>query len=212
MKREEETLIKKRKTRSDKRTEIKPTISEDLKTCIYRLSYITNTPVKDVGEIMCVKGLKSRIILEYLSNYFRRDLQFSNTIFMGDDSRESIQRKRQPGKQERISIRFKQSDYDNICKLAYALDCTPSKATSVLLDASVRNTQLLDAYVKKYLHQHIDDSRISELKKVIKFINKENPYSEQISWFTLFSIIIQDIKEGTHNVKKTVEKWLDEKI
>lgn len=210
MKRGEETVIKKRKTRSDKRIEIKPTICEELKSCIYRLSYITNTPVKDIGEILCVKGIKSRIVLEYLSNYFRRDLQFSNTIFLGDGRRESLQKRQQPGRKERISIRFKRDDYDDICKLAYALDVTPSKATALLLDASVKNTNLLNSYVKLHLHKNLDGGRMRELKKVINYVKKENPYKEEtVSWFTLLSMIVDDIKEGTQNIKTRVNKWLE---
>ncbi|MEB9310261.1 hypothetical protein P4I99_33175 [Bacillus cereus] len=47
-----------RKVRKDKKVDIKPTISVDLKECIYRLSYITNKPVKDGG--LCSNGTKSR--------------------------------------------------------------------------------------------------------------------------------------------------------
>ncbi|MDA6082696.1 hypothetical protein OSJ97_24410, partial [Escherichia coli] len=63
-------VAKDRKTRSDKKRDVKPTISIDLKNCIYRLSYITNTPVKDVIETICEKGLQSRKVMEYLSEYF----------------------------------------------------------------------------------------------------------------------------------------------
>ncbi|MDV2888137.1 hypothetical protein RYX45_23525, partial [Alkalihalophilus pseudofirmus] len=72
-----------RKTRSDKKRDVKPTVSSNLRDCIYRLSYITQTPVKDVVEILCEKGLKSRKVVEYLSQYFRRDFQFINTLFIG---------------------------------------------------------------------------------------------------------------------------------
>ena len=70
---------KKRKVRSDKKRDVKPTISSNLKHCIYRLSYITSTPVKDVAETLCEKGLRSRKVMDYLSTYFRRDLKFANT-------------------------------------------------------------------------------------------------------------------------------------
>ncbi|MCM3413210.1 MULTISPECIES: hypothetical protein [Bacillaceae] len=200
---------KTRKVRSDKKRDVKPTISSNLKDCIYRLSYITNTPVKDVAEVLCEKGLQSRKVMDYLSTYFRRDLQFLNTVYMGDWGRESLQKKVQSGKNERITIRFSQASYENIYSLSCALDVTPSKATALLLDASIRNTNLLNAYVKTYLHHHIDETRMKELKQVLKYINKNNPYNEEISWFTLLAMIFEDIKESTVNVKDVIHNWMD---
>lgn len=210
MKKEEVVDINKRKTRSDKKRDVKPTISINLKDCIYRLSYITNTPVKDVAEILCVKGLQSRKVMEYLSQYFRRDFQLLNTIYIGDFRRESLQRKYQSGKNERITIRFTQTSYEDIFSLSCALDVTPSKATALLLDASIRNTNLLNAFVKTYLHEHLDNNRMKELKQVLKYINKNNPYNEEISWFTLLAMMFEDIKESTNNVKEVIQNWMDQ--
>lgn len=209
MSRGEVAESKNRKTRSDKKRDIKPTISTNLKDCIYRLSYITNTPVKVVVEVLCEKGLKSRKVIDYLSNYFRRDFKFLNTVYMGDLGRESLQRKYQSGKNERISTRFKQETYEEISLLSQALDVTTSKATSLLLDASIRNTNLLNAFVKTYLHDHIDETRMKELKQVLKYINKNNPYKEEISWFTLLSMIFEDVKDSTTNIKEVIHSWID---
>ena len=128
---------------------------------------------------------------------------------MGDWGRESLQRKVQSGKNERITIRFSQASYENIYSLSCALDVTPSKATALLLDASIRNTNLLNAYVKSYLNYHIDEVRMKELKQVLKYINKNNPYNEEISWFALLAIIFEDIKESTGNVKDVIHNWMD---
>lgn len=209
MKREEVTDTKKRKTRSDKKRDVKPTISNNLRECVYRLSYITNTPVKDVVEILCEKGLKSRKVIDYLSQHFRRNFQFLNTVFIGNFERESLQHKYQSGKNVRITTRFNQNIYEDISSLAYALDVTPSKATALLLEASVRNTNILNAFVKTYLHGQVDDSRMKELKQVLKYINKNNPYKEEISWFALLSMIFDDIKDSTSNVKDKIHSWID---
>lgn len=209
MNRGEVTDTKKRKIRSDKKRDVKPTISSNLKDCIYRLSYITNTPVKDVVETLCEKGLKSRKVIDYLSQHFRRNFQFLNTVFIGDFERESLQHKYQSGKNVRITTRFNSNIYEDISSLAYALDVTPSKATALLLEASVRNTNILNAFVKTYLHGQVDNLRMKELKQVLKYINKNNPYKEEISWFTLLSMIFDDIKDSTSNVKDKIHSWID---
>lgn len=209
MKREEEIMTKERKARSDKKRDVKPTISIELKNCIYRLSYITNTPVKDVVQIICEKGLQSRKVIEYLSQYFRREFQYINTVYMGDPGRESMQRKCQSGKNERITTRFNQGVYESINSLSNALDVTPSKTTALLLDASVRNTNLLNAFVKTYLQGNIDKTRMKELKQVLQYINKNNPYNEDISWFTLLSMIYEEVKDNTANVREAIHNWMD---
>ncbi|MED3677060.1 MULTISPECIES: hypothetical protein [Bacillati] len=212
MEREEVMMKKKRKTRSDKKRDVKPTISYDLKQCIYRLSYITNTPVKDVVEILCEKGLKSKKVIDQLSKYFRRNLQYRNTFYMGDSQRESLQRKNYSVHNERITTRFSQQTFENIKSLSDALDVTPTMATALLLNASVKNTNIINAFVKHYLSNEIDAKRMKELKQVLKFINKNNPYEQELSWFSLFSMIHEEVQESTQNIKKAIGNWLDKHI
>ncbi|KGX85218.1 hypothetical protein [Pontibacillus litoralis] len=209
---EGQSVVKKRKVRSDKKRDVKPTIAVELKDCIYRLSYITNTPVKDVAEVICEKGIKSRKVIDYLSSFFRRDYNYMSTVstvYIGDPSLESLQGKYQSGKNERITIRFSQVTYDEIKCLAAALDVTPSKATALLLDASVRNTNLLNAYVKLYLNENVDKRRMKELKQVLQYVNKNNPYNDDISWFTLLSFLLEEVKESTADVKEAIHTWME---
>jgi hypothetical protein len=51
--------------------------------------------------------------------------------------------------------------------------------------------------------------RMKELKKVLKFINENNPYEEEITWVTLLSYIVEEIKEGTGTIKTALVNWID---
>jgi len=201
--------VKKRKVRSDKKRDVKPTISIELKDCIYRLSYITKIPVKDIVETLCTKGLQSRKVIDHLSHYFRRDYEFKSTLYMGEYERESLQGKFQSGKNERITTRFPQDTYQNISTLAFALDVTPSKATALLLDASVKNTSLVDGIIKLHLSEQLDKNRMSELKQVLKYVNANNPYNEELSWMNLISLIMHEVKDNTLNLKNKISSWID---
>jgi hypothetical protein len=203
------TEEKKRKVRSDKKRDVKPTISVNLKECVNRLSYITNTPVKDVAESICEAGLNSKKVIEYLSQYFRRDFRVGNTFYLGDLNRISLQKKKFNVPSSRITIRFTQSTYEKINALSYALDVTPTRATGILLDASIRNTNFINTFAKNYIKGQLDQGRMKELKKVLKFINENNPYEEDISWATLLSYIFDEIKEGTITVKTALVNWID---
>ncbi|QAS54754.1 hypothetical protein [Halobacillus litoralis] len=199
---------KKRKKRSDKKVDCKPTIPVNLKECIYRISYITKTPVKDVAEEICHTGLESKIVMENLSKFFRRDFQVGNTFFMGDLERISLQRARSKDQTERITIRFNQNTYERICALGYALDVTPSKATALLLEASVKTTRFIDRFTKEYLKENMDSGRLRELRKVIKYLNANNPYEEEISWGALLSYLFEELKPNKNNLTSSVNGWL----
>jgi hypothetical protein len=50
---------------------------------------------------------------------------------------------------------------------------------------------------------------MKELKQVLKYINKNNPYQEEISWFALLAMIFEDVKESTGNVRSIIHNWMD---
>lgn len=203
---------RKRKVRSDKKRDVKPTISVNLKECIYRLSYITNMPVKDIVESICDSGIRSRKVIDHLSQHFKRNLKFSNTLYIGDILRTPLHRLTLPGKKERITTRLKDGDeetYDKIKQLAYALDCTPTTATAFLLEVSIKNTDYVNDQIKNHLQGQLDPGRIKELKAVLNYINKNNPYDEEISLSALIFYLLDELKIGATNINHSIQAWLD---
>lgn len=201
--------IGKRKARSDKKHEVKPTITIQLKEAISRLSYISNTPIKNVAEQICLKGIITPEVLEHLALSFRRDLKLGNTFFIGDLCRISLQKKTVSSQNERIGIRFKQHDYENLTALAYALDVTPSRATALLLEVSIKKSDFINDFFHNYLITQLDGNRMKELKKVMKFINANNPYEEEISWGVMLSVIYDEMKVGTKNVPEAINRFIN---
>lgn len=201
---------KERKIRSDKKRDVKPTIPINLKECIYRISYITNNPVKDVTEALIMSGLASTKVIDYLSQFFKRNFQYNSTIYMGDHTR-TITIKIN-GKKERITTRLRDGHnetYDLIKQLAYALDCTPSMATAIILDASIKNTESVNEYMRKYLEQELDPGRMKELKEVLKYINQNNPYQEEVSISALLFHLLDEMKISASNLGGSIQSWLD---
>ncbi|MBK5446689.1 MULTISPECIES: hypothetical protein [unclassified Peribacillus] len=198
-----------RSTRSDKKRDVRPTIPVTLKECIYRISYITNTPVKDVCVDICEAGVVSKKVMEHMSVYFRRQIWLDQTLYRGDLANASIKSEIPAGQKERITMRFSQRSFENIRTLGYALDVTPTTAVALLLDASVKNSDFINEYVRIFLSKHVDEGRMRELKQVMTFINKNNPYEEQISWSTITSFIVDEMKIGTSNLSQSINGWLD---
>ncbi|MFS1519662.1 hypothetical protein V1503_24865 [Bacillus sp. SCS-151] len=204
-----EEVLKQRKVRSDKKREIKPTIPVSLKDCIYRISYITDQPVKDIAEQICRSGVVSIKVMDHLSEKFRRNLHLKATYYIGDMSRPSLRRRSTKEQKSRITIKFHQTDYENIKKLAYALDITPSAATAHLLEATIKEHDFFGKFLKGYLERKLDDSRMAELKKVMKYINSNNPYDGEISWAEFIFYLYDSVKSSTMNVVDVVNNYLN---
>ena len=88
------------------------------------------------------------------------------------------------------------------------MECTPAKACSLLLDASVRDVDFVNDFVEEYLIEHLDDERMQELKKVLKYVNANNPYDETISWARLLSYMVEEVKVHAEKVQDTVTDFI----
>lgn len=199
----------KRKVRSDKKVDCKPTVEIDLKELIYRLSYILNLPVKKVIETVCISGLKSERVIGLLSEYFRRDLQLGNTFYIGDLENLSYKRIAKGKITERMSTRFIQSDYEKIRALAYALDVTPTRAVAILLEQTIYNTNIVNRLAKAYIRDQINESRLKELKNIIDNINRKSSHLEKISWGNLLSYFYDEFKNGSATMSKAIIHWIE---
>lgn len=197
-----------RKVRSDRKRDVQPTVSRELKDCIYRLSYITDTPIKDVAEKICINGFGRNKVISHLSQNFRRDVRIDNTLYIGDVNRISVKKRTATGQSERISIRFKAEMYESLSVLAYSLDCSVARATSLLLDATVREVDFINEFVRGYLSKHVDEQRMQELKKVLRYINSANPYAEEVSWTVFLSYLMREVKVSAEKVQDTVTDFI----
>ncbi len=136
-----------RKVRSDKKVDVKPTMSLELKSKLYELADLCNEPVKDIGERLCVEGLKSKIIIEILCKWLRRNYYYNNTIALGHIERPRLKLKAL-GETGKVTIRFIRNDYDKLCELAYAMDITPSATATVLIRLTMNSAEFMEKFVE----------------------------------------------------------------
>lgn len=163
MRREGET---ERKVRSDKKVDVKPTMSLELKELLYHFAYLSNEPVKDVAERLCSLGAMSEEVIMSIRHWFRRDYHRPNTITVGylERPRLKIIMKGETGK---VTIKFPQNDYDILCKLAHALDLTPTSTATLLIKMTLTNREFMEMYVQRYL-RNLDNKKILEVNRLLK--------------------------------------------
>jgi len=156
-----------RKTRSDKKIDVKPTMSIDLKNQLYSFAYLCDEPVKDVAEKLCVDGATSKVIIDDICKWFRRNYIYYNTVAVGDPERPRLKINIK-GESSKVTIRFRREDYDVLCNLAHALDITPTSTTGLLIKVSLCNVEFMQQYAHDYL-MHLSDER---KKKIDVFLNQ----------------------------------------
>lgn len=194
-----------RKVRSDKKRDVKPFISLELKDAIYRLSYITGTPVKNVCEELCVNAINNKHIIEELSNYFHRNIRVNNTLYMGAIENPKIHTKKMATKNDRVSLRLTTELYEFMYTLSYALDCSVSRVVSILLERGIHDVAFINRYVNKHLRD-IDDNRKKELQKILDYINEG--LEEEVSLGSLLSYIVDEFKQPIKTTKDAVNDFI----
>ncbi|WWS90576.1 hypothetical protein V6B14_22400 (plasmid) [Sporosarcina psychrophila] len=197
-----------RKVRIDKKMDVKPTVPIALADTVNRLSFITDTPVWEVVEKICINGFQQKKVISYLSQNFRRTVRIGNTLYLGDINRVSVKKRMKAGKTERLTSRFKADMHESLDVLAIGLACSKSRACALLIDASVRDWDFVNEFVRSYLEDNIDEERMKELKKVMKYINADNPYDEVFSWAAFLSYIFDEVKGSTGKIQDTVKEFI----
>lgn len=159
-----------RKTRIDRKKDVKPTVSTELKDMICRLSYITQTPVKDVCEKIIRYAMNDEGILKVLSPYFVRDMRINQTLYIGsyDNSISRII----GGETNRVSMRITSQDYRELSDLAFTLDVRPARAATILLELGIKDFRFVNNYVKSYVHAPLDGKYKAEYSKILMYTKK----------------------------------------
>lgn len=194
-----------RKQRSDKKRDVKPTLRVELKDAIYRLSYITQTHVKDVAEQMVIFALKDVTTIDTLSRSFRRNIRINNTLYRGHIDNPRIAR-REPGVCERLTLRLVSQDYESLSVIAYALDVNPTRACALLLDASMRDFRFINTYVSRYLKTQLTLAQMKELRSILRYVNED--VGDQMTLASLLSVIVDEVSAPVTRIKDAVNEYV----
>lgn len=196
-----------RKKRKDAKIDIKPTIPLLLKDSIYRLAYITNIPVKDVGEHLVIAAINDIDIISSISNFFQRDIRINSTLYFGNSANPNVKKRSAPGTCDRISLRLTQNTNNVIEALAYALRCTPTRACAILVENGMHDFTIVNNFVRDYLMAGLDKRRLSELQKVLSYINSMNQ-SIEYSWADLLSLIVREVNAPVNSPRDMVDEFI----
>lgn len=72
----------------------------------------------------------------------------------------------QPNK-GKVTIKFKQRDFDQLSVLAFALDITPTTTAAVLIRVTLGNKKFMQWYLSNFL-RHLDEMEIRKIYRLLK--------------------------------------------
>lgn len=191
--------------RSDKKKDVKPTIRIELKDAIYRLAFITKTPVKDVCESMINFAVSDSSIINILAPYFIRDIRMNNSILKGHLDNPRYE-KFESGNCERITLRLTQGSHNNVTILAYATDLNPSRVCAILLNTCMHDFRFLNYYTSQYLQNELSYNQMVELKEMLRYITKN--VNVEASMASLLSMIVNEVTPPTREIKDAVNDFI----
>jgi len=216
-------MEKRRKVRSDKKHEIKPSILMETYETISHIAYVTNTSMKMVAEYLCEQALVNKDVIDVLSNELRYpftfELSHSKIVCPGNIHIQRPRTEREPGPTKRLCLRFKKDMDQKIHRLAFALGTTPTSATKILLKAALQNTDIVNDYIAKHVTENLDPERREKLNEIIAYMRRTNSSNEEISWTKVVASALRFSMDITKNTTRVLNdatnvlgKWIDQKM
>lgn len=192
--------------RIDKKRDVKPRVHAELKDMIYRLASITDVSVIELSERLIRYAGNDKRILSDLSSYFVRSININNVLYVGHLKAPRIGKSPTGINYVQIKTRLNENIYFRTAEIALALDVTTTRCAAILINEAFHNEIFMDSYVKEFLSGHITDHQLRQLRLIIDYVNRDENYN--VSWATLLSYIMNEVKEPIVEVKEKVNNFI----
>lgn len=161
---------KARKVRSDKKRDVKPTLSLFVKEDLYYYAYLTNQPVKDAALFLIANALRNEGILLELQPVMISDFIIENRIIKGNHTGQPT-KIRYKGETGKATVKFPQPVFEELRNLAFAIGITPTATAAVLIRKGLYNYEFMEEQIRHYARR-LDPKRFNEFVKFMKDIAK----------------------------------------
>ena len=187
---------------------VKPFVSMEIKKCLERVADVTKMSLEYVTEEICIRGISSRDVIDRLAEHFQSDYFYCNTLYLGSEDNDLWKGYSSAYFERRLSFCIPEEIWAEFEQLALALKMPVGKAVTVVIEESIRYTDLLNDYVKSYIHKHVNAQVMSELQILLEEVRTHNPYDEEFSWISLLSLIVDEVRDTTETVREMIVVWL----
>lgn len=161
-----------RKVRSDKKRDVKPTMSMYVKENLYRLAYLCDSPVKDIGFELVKRGLRDDRILCEFQKLMISNFKMENHLYFGNPDR-TPQKVLYRGSTGKVTIKFTNDVYNELRHLAFSIGLTPTSTASIMIRSTMFHRDFMNDMIRNY--RFVGPKRSQELELFVLNIWKTTP-------------------------------------
>ena len=167
----------KRKTRSDKKVQVAPTIPIKVKKRVEAFANALDQPVMFIGKHLFIEGSQRYAVMTQVAPFMKNGIhKVENTCFLGNAENPSLLLPE--GKTDRISIRFTQDEYQDIKIISDMLEVSPSRTVGFVIAASIQDIHIIDHILRTHNNRPAHGYE-KELKKLMRYVNRYYPYKTE---------------------------------
>lgn len=168
-----------RKIRSDKKREVKPTVSVYIRNNICSLANIVGSSAGDAGLAIISKGFHNDDVMRQFQPLMISNFNIDNRIYVGNRENGPVKINYR-GSTAKLSIKFPMDIYEDLRRLAYSIDLTPTTTAALMIRKGMFCDPFMDEQKQLYLNRCHDDEQKTELIRFISCLDKSIPNRERM--------------------------------
>ena len=188
--------------------EVQPFIKKTTKNVIYKMSYITNQPVKQICGDLCLHSLADkRKLIEELAPFVKWSIKIDDVVCSPADK--PIKDYPLSGNDlERVNVKIDINSFELVRGLAYSVGWSIAKVVAFCIERSMSDFDFLNQYISEFIETSMDNNEKSIINK---FANKINESLDDELSIPMLLIDIVEEKPIDQNLTEAVQqvaiKW-----
>ena len=156
-----------RKVRSDKKRDVRPTVSIYIKRNLQTLKRITGLSLQDVSLTLVQNAICNDDVLRELQPFMLSNFVIENRVYIGGREGEPIKMNYR-GETGKVPVKVPNRLDKDLRRLAYSIGLTPTSTTALLIRKAMFNETFMESHKYLYL-QHIEDrEQVEDLEYFFK--------------------------------------------
>lgn len=168
-----------RKVRSDKKRDVKPTVSTYIRNNICTLANIVGVSTGDAALILISRGLHNDDVMRLFQPLMLSNFDIDNRIYVGNRENGAVKINYR-GSTVKVSIKFPGDVYEDLRRLAYSIGLTPTTTAALMIRKAMFCEPFMDEHKRMYLKFFKNDDQKLELVRFIAGLEHSIPKKKEV--------------------------------
>lgn len=168
-----------RKVRSDKKRDVKPTVSTYIRNNICTLANIVGLSTGDAGLILINRGFHNDDVMRLFQPLMISNFDINNRIYVGNRENGPVKINYR-GSVAKVSIKFPAEIYEELRRLAFSIGLTPTTTAALMLRKGMFCEPFMDEQKRMYLSYCKSEDQKLELVRFIAGLENSIPKKKEV--------------------------------